>query len=118
MRRLVPSLLVPMIILTLGGSACGGADPASTASSEPIRIGQIVSLTGNYLFAPPWGGTAPKYVQPSALLRRGCIKPWPAGAYLIKARKRVYTLTPMRPKIRERVGIGGLVKPTTPRQSS
>ena len=44
---------------------------------------------------------------------RGWIKPWPAGAYLIKARKRVYTLTPIRPKMRERAqGIGGLVKPT------
>ena len=82
-------------------------------------LGSDVSLTRNYLFAPPWGGAAPKSGQPSALLRRGWIKPWPAGAYLIKARKRVYTLTPMRPKIRERVqGIGGLVKPTTPRQSS
>jgi len=82
-------------------------------------LGYDVSLTRNYLFAPPWGGTAPKTGEPSALLRRGWIKPWPAGAYLIKARKRVYTLTPMRPKIRERTqGIGGLVKPTTPRQSS
>ena len=40
--------------------------------------------------------------------------PGPAGAYLIKARKRVYTLTPIRPKTRERPQtIGGLVKPTT-----
>jgi hypothetical protein len=47
-------------------------------------------------------------------LRRGWIKPWPAGAYLIKARKRVYTLTTIRPKARERPQtIGGLVKPTT-----
>ncbi len=56
---------------------------------------------------------------PSALLRRGWIKPWPAGAYLIKARKRVYTLTPIRPKSRERAqAIGGLVKPTSTRSSS
>jgi len=47
------------------------------------------------------------------------MKPWPAGAYLIKARKRVYTLTPIRPRARERVqAIGGLVKPTTPRSSN
>jgi SAM-dependent methyltransferase len=81
-------------------------------------LGYDVSLTRNYLFAPPWGGAAPRAGQPSALLRRGWFKPWPAGAYLIKARKRVYTLTPMRPKIRERAPLGGLVKPTTPRQSS
>jgi SAM-dependent methyltransferase len=82
-------------------------------------LGYDVSLTRKYLFAPPWGGSAPRTGEPSALLRRGWIKPWPAGAYLIKARKRVYTLTPIRPKVRERPqGIGGLVKPTTPRQSS
>ena len=80
-------------------------------------LGYDVSLTRNYLFAPPWGGTAPRQGEPSALLRRGWLKPWPAGAYLIKARKRVYTLTPMRPKL-QRAPIGGLVKPTTPRQSS
>ena len=55
-----------------------------------------VSLTRNYLFTPPWGHTAPAAGQPSALLRRGFLKPWPAGAYLVKARKRVYTLTPIR----------------------
>jgi SAM-dependent methyltransferase len=80
-------------------------------------LGYDVSLTRNYLFAPPWGGAAPKAGEPSALLRRGWFKPWPAGAYLIKARKRVYTLTPLRPKMRTQP-IGGLVKPTTPRQSS
>jgi SAM-dependent methyltransferase len=82
-------------------------------------LGYDVGLTRSYLFTPPWGGTAPRPGVPSALLRRGWIKPWPAGAYLLKARKRVYTLTPIRPRVRERAQpIGGLVKPTTPRQSS
>jgi SAM-dependent methyltransferase len=82
-------------------------------------LGYDVTLSRNYLFAPPWGGSAPRVGEPSALLRRGWLKPWPAGAYLIKARKRVYTLTPLRPKFRERTqAIGGLAKPTTPRQSS
>ena len=37
----------------------------------------------------------------------------PAAAYLIKARKRTYTLTPIRPKRRERRAlVGGLVEPT------
>jgi SAM-dependent methyltransferase len=81
-------------------------------------LGYDVSLTRPYLFTPPWGGAAPKTGEPSPLLRRGWFKPWPSGAYLIKARKRVYTLTPLRPKIRERTQpIGGLVKPTVPRQS-
>ena len=81
-------------------------------------LGYDVSVTRNYLFTPPWGNSAPRSGVPSPLLRRGWIKPWPAGAYLLKARKRVYTLTPIRPRTRERAqGIGGLVKPTT-RQSS
>jgi SAM-dependent methyltransferase len=46
------------------------------------------------------------------MLRRGWFCPWPAGAYVIKARKRVYTLTPIRPRLREwRTVIGGLVEP-------
>jgi SAM-dependent methyltransferase len=82
-------------------------------------LGYDISLTRKYLFTPPWGNSAPQPGVPSALLRRGWIKPWPAGAYLIKARKRVYTLTPIRPKLRERAQpIGGFVKPTTPRQSN
>jgi SAM-dependent methyltransferase len=82
-------------------------------------LGYDVGLIRNYLFTPPWGGTAPRTGVPSALLRRGWIKPWPAGAYMLKARKRVYTLTPIRPRVRERVQpLGGLVKPTTPRESS
>jgi SAM-dependent methyltransferase len=77
-------------------------------------LGYDVSVTRDYLFTPPWGKAMPQPGVPSGLLRRGWIKPWPAGAYLIKARKRVYTLTPIRPKLRERTqAIGGLVKPTT-----
>jgi SAM-dependent methyltransferase len=81
-------------------------------------LGYDVSLTRHYLFAPPWGGVAPRAGEPSALLRRGWFKPWPAGAYLIKARKRVFTLTPLRQKFQRSQPLGGLVKPTTPRQSS
>jgi SAM-dependent methyltransferase len=77
-------------------------------------LGYDISITRNYLFTPPWGGVAPQPGVPSSLVRRGWMKPWPAAAYLIKARKRVYTLTPIRPRMRERVqAIGGLVKPTT-----
>ncbi len=40
--------------------------------------------------------------------------PWPAGAYLLRAHKRVYTLTPLRPMRRgKRARVGGLVEPTT-----
>jgi SAM-dependent methyltransferase len=77
-------------------------------------LGYDVTLTRNYLFTPPWGGAVSRPGESSPLLRRGWIKPWPAGAYLIKARKRTYTMTPIRPKFRDRVQpIGALAKPTT-----
>ena len=51
------------------------------------------------------------------MLRRATY-PLPAGAYLLKARKRLYTLTPVRPRLREKPAvIGGLVKPTTRTQA-
>jgi hypothetical protein len=47
------------------------------------------------------------------MLRRGLTHPLPANAYLLKARKRIYTLTPIRPRFRERPAVlGGLVKPS------
>ena len=50
----------------------------------------------------------------SSVLRRGWFYPWPAAAYVIKARKRVYTLTPIRPRVRERLRVlGGLAEPST-----
>ena len=48
-----------------------------------------------------------------SMLHRGWFYPWPAAAYLIKARKRVYTLTPIRPRLRERRTVfGGLAEPS------
>jgi SAM-dependent methyltransferase len=48
-----------------------------------------------------------------SILHRGWFYPWPAAAYVIKARKRVYTLTPIRPRLRERRPVfGGLVEPS------
>jgi hypothetical protein len=51
-------------------------------------------------------------VVPS-MLYRGWFYPWPAAAYVIKARKRVYTMTPIRPRLRERRAVfGGLAEPS------
>ena len=72
---------------------------------------EIVSVRP-YLYRlprPPRGGI--DSAIPS-MLRRGWFYPWPSAAYVIKARKRVYTLTPIRPRLREwRTVIGGLVEP-------
>ncbi len=52
-------------------------------------------------------------LQGQGALRRGLFNPLPAGAYLLKARKRTYTLTPIRLRRRERAPmLGGLVNPT------
>ncbi len=48
-----------------------------------------------------------------SILHRGWLYPWPASAYVIKARKRIYTLTPIRPRLRERRRLlGSLVEPS------
>ena len=66
-----------------------------------------------YLFTPPWG--APDPMSHTFLERSGeSLLPMFAGGYLIKARKRVYTLTPIRPRWRLRAKVvGGLIEPTT-----
>jgi SAM-dependent methyltransferase len=83
-----------------------------------VLLGYEVVASRRYLFCSPWNsGRAaapnPGLAGSGRILRRG-IYPLPAGAYLLKARKRVYTMTPIRPRFRERPAvIGGLVKPTT-----
>jgi SAM-dependent methyltransferase len=66
-----------------------------------------------YLFALPWGSASP---SSQSFFERSGTHLWPlfAGGYLIKARKRVYTLTPVRPRWRLRPKVvGGLIEPTT-----
>lgn len=66
-----------------------------------------------YLFTRPWGTTTP---APHSVFERTGPQLWPAfaGGYVVKARKRVYTLTPIRPRWRLRPKVvGGLIEPTT-----
>ena len=78
-----------------------------------VLLGYEVTASRHYLFANPWGSGPAPSEGTGRYLRRG-LSPFPAGAYLLKARKRVYTLTPIRPRFREKPAvIGGLVKPTT-----
>lgn len=71
-----------------------------------------VTASRRYLFRLPLPPRRPgTSVADSAAESRGL---WPASAYLLKARKRVYALTVVRPKWRERPAlVGGLVEPTT-----
>lgn len=78
-----------------------------------VLLGYEVVVSRHYLYCTPWSAPEPPG-NGTHLLRRGLLNPLPAGAYLLKARKRVYTLTPLRPRLRERPQVlGGLVEPTT-----
>jgi SAM-dependent methyltransferase len=76
-------------------------------------LGYEVVARRRYLYASPWSHPSESEAG-GKILRRGLVNPLPPGAYLLKARKRVYTLTPVRTRFREKTPvIGRLVKPTT-----
>jgi SAM-dependent methyltransferase len=73
---------------------------------------EIVSVRP-YLYHLPRSPRGTVEATLPSMLHRGWFYPWPAAAYVIKARKRVYTLTPIRPRLRERRAVlGGLVEPS------
>src|SRR6267154_357734 len=77
-------------------------------------LGVEVIATQHYLYLGPWSRGLASGEGTGRMLRRGLTYPLPSGAYLLRARKRVYTLTPIRLRFREKPAvIGGLVKPTT-----
>jgi hypothetical protein len=77
-----------------------------------VLLGYEIVASRRYLYCSPWGSGTGR------MLRRGLTYPLPASAYLLKARKRVYTLTPIRPRLRQKPAVvGGLVKPTTRSQT-
>jgi SAM-dependent methyltransferase len=83
-----------------------------------VLLGYEVVEARRYLYSSPWRGARAAAASSARLLRPGLTYPLPAGAYLLKARKRLYTLTPIRPRLRERPKVlGGLVKPTTRSQA-
>jgi SAM-dependent methyltransferase len=83
-----------------------------------VLLGYEVVASRRYLYRGPWRSAPEASAASARLLRRGLFNPIPASAYLLKARKRVYTLTPVRQRFREKPAVlGGLVKPTT-RQST
>ena len=78
-----------------------------------VLLGYEVVSAQHYLFRGPWRGGLAAGEGAGRMLRRGLTYPLPANAYLLKARKRIYTLTPIRPRFRERPAVlGGLVKPS------
>jgi SAM-dependent methyltransferase len=79
-----------------------------------VLLGFEVVAAQRYLYLSPWSRGLSSGEGTGRMLRRGLTYPLPAGGVLLKARKRVYTLTPVRRATREKPAvIGGLVKPTT-----
>lgn len=76
-------------------------------------LGYEIVLSRHYLYRSPWRAPSTREDATGRLLHRGLTNPFPAGAYVLKARKRLYTMTPIKPRLRERPVIGQLVKPTT-----
>jgi len=75
-------------------------------------LGYEVVLQKKYLFCRPWEAGAP---ESRRILRRGLMNPLPAGAWMIRARKHVYRMTPLRHRFfrERRRALGALPEPTT-----
>lgn len=83
-----------------------------------VLLGYEVVASRSYLYCSPWSSRPSAGEGTGRILNRGIMYPLPGSAYMLKARKRVYTLTPIRPRFREKPAVlGGLVKPTTRSQS-
>ena len=83
-----------------------------------VLLGFEVLATQRYLYLSPWSRGLASGEGIGRMLRPGLTYPLPAGGFLLKARKRVYTLTPIRARAREKPAvIGALVKPTTRSQA-
>ena len=83
-----------------------------------VLLGYEVLAEQRYLYSGPWSRGLAAGEGPGRMLRPGLTYPLPAGAYLLKARKRIYTGTPIRPRLREKPAVlGALVKPTTRSQA-
>lgn len=72
-------------------------------------LGYEVVLQRRYLYSRPWGDSGDGARR---ILRRGLFNPLPAAAWLLKARKHVYRMTPLRHRFfRERRPVFGSAMP-------
>ena len=75
-------------------------------------LGFEVTASRHYLHDAPIEPSGDPSQSGLGMLRRGLFNPLPAGAYLVKARKRVYAPTPLRLRRREHAPlVGTLVNP-------
>lgn len=79
-------------------------------------LGYDVLEQRKYLHELPWG----EPIEPHFRMQRGIFYLLPGGAYLLKAKKRLHTLTPLRPPLlerRRRAVLGGLTEPSSANRS-
>jgi len=87
--------------------------PASRVRDWLALLSYEIVTVRPYLYRLPRAPRGSMESVVPSILYRGWFYPWPAAAYVIKARKRVYTLTPIRPRLRERRAVfGGLAEPS------
>lgn len=75
-------------------------------------LGYEIVLQRKYLYCRPWDAGSPASRR---ILRRGLMNPLPAGAWMIRARKHVYRMTPLRHRFsrERRRALGAMPEPTT-----
>ncbi len=101
----------------------GGSPPGIARTIPATRLADWLKLVGfevgppeRYLYAPPFPG----FGTARGFLERMGRRAWPrfSGAYLLRARKRVHSMTPVRMRKRLRTAvIGGLAEPAARRVS-
>jgi SAM-dependent methyltransferase len=99
-----------------------GFPPGAERLLSEWRVRDWLKLLGfeivdarRFLFTGPWGKAEPRSQRFFEIVGS---RAWPflAGAYMLKARKRVYSVTPIRLRWRTRTGVvGGLVEPAARR---
>jgi SAM-dependent methyltransferase len=102
-----------------------GYPPGAERLISEWRVRDWLKLLGfeivdaqRFLFTGPWGKAAPGSQRFFEIVGK---QTWPffAGGYLLKARKRVYSMTPIRLSWRTRTGVvGGLAEPAARRAGS
>jgi SAM-dependent methyltransferase len=103
----------------------GGFPPGLSRTIGAQRLSDWLKLIGfevgraeRFLYAPPVAGLSQSRAR--GFLERAGRRAWPrfSGAYLLRARKRVYSMTPLRLRNRLRTAvIGGLAEPAARRAS-
>lgn len=103
----------------------GGCPPGIVRTISATRLADWLKLVGfevgpaaRYLYAPPLASLATARAR--GFLERAGRRAWPrfSGAYLLHARKRVHSMTPVRLRKRMRTAvIGGLAEPAARRVS-